>query len=152
MKINEIQKLNEYGDVTWNWFTSDPEILALDWEREIGPDGRTMADEHIDALDALELWDGYWHLLSGKPEGYPDPGTPDNASHDDLQRLSPIQKTNKTVRRFTKGLVDKSPGTETITMGPVDPDDTYGSTMELEGAIIFGDKVAAWYGDDSTWM
>ncbi len=149
MKVFEVQKLNEYGDTKWNWFTTDPIILVDDWAKDLGDEGREMADEHIDALDLLDLWEGHWHLLQYAPEGYTEPPSPDEEGAAD--NLHGAARSNPTRRRFTKGVTVGSPGGDTIQMGPQDPDNVYGGTMPLDGAIILDNRVAVWWGDDSTW-
>lgn len=149
MKINEIQRLNEYGHVAWTWFTTDHEIFITDWVNDIGPEGREMAVEHIEALTYNEMWDGYWHLLNERPAAYPEQKSPDTAGAG--SELSPHQRSKPTVRRFTKGLVPNSPGKDSIVVGSMDPDD-WNTGPTLEGAIIFDDNVAVWYGDNSTWL
>lgn len=134
MKINEILKLNEYGDVEWTWFTTNPKILIADYIKDMGQEvGNKYAFDYIADLKGaagkfkgMNWFDGHWHELSEAPDRY-----------------EKIAKEGESVD-ITIVYYMGDPNTEFQS--------SYLESFVLEDAIIINKDVAAWYGDNTTWL
>jgi len=127
--LTESRMLREYGDVGWNWFTTDKQIFATDWLEE----GLSIDEIQIQIEDFEKegiKFENYWHPLGQQPE-----------SPNVNQLLKYIEED--------KDVGPIGPDDLEIIVSVGEPARYFESVVS--GAYIEG-NIAIWYGSNTAWF